>query len=315
MLSSLLSHPKSASVELLNNIQQQLNSVVLGKPDIVKLCLCSTLARGHLLIEDYPGVGKTTLAQAMATVLGLEFNRIQFTSDMLPADVVGVSIYDAAEKIFEFNPGPIFSSVVLADEINRATPKAQSALLEAMEERQVSVDGVSHELPEPFFVIATQNPHDQSGTFALPESQLDRFMMTVSIGYPGAEFELALLRSGDRRQMLKELKPSTNAQGVIKLQELASQIHISKSLSQYVLNLLTASREAPWLDTGLSPRAGLALISAARAWALLSGRDAAIPEDIQAVAGAVVGHRLVHNSSGDLRADVTNKLIESVQVD
>lgn len=315
MLNSLLSHPEPASVELLDNIQQQLNQVLLGKEQVVKLSLCCLLARGHLLIEDHPGVGKTTLAQALATVLGLDFNRVQFTSDMLPADVVGVSIYDTGKQEFSFKPGPIFASVVLADEINRATPKAQSALLEAMEERQVSVDGVSHTLPSPFFVIATQNPHDQSGTFGLPESQLDRFMMTVSIGYPTRESEFDLLTQGDKRQSLSNLEAMTDASGVAGLQQLAEAITVSETLTRYVLELLHQSRDAAWLDAGLSPRAGLALISAARAWALLSGRNAVLPEDIQAVANGVVGHRLSHNTAELVRQDLARKLIESVDVD
>ena len=315
MLNSLLSHPEPASVELLENIRQQLDSVLLGKSEVVKQCLCCLLARGHLLIEDHPGVGKTTLAQALATIMGLKFNRIQFTSDMLPADVVGVSIYNAAEHKFSFNPGAIFSSLVLADEINRATPKAQSALLEAMEERQVSVDGDSHRLPNPFFVIATQNPYDQSGTFALPESQLDRFMMTVSIGYPGREAEMELLRGGDRRRLLPEVHPTTDSNGVLQLQKLADDIHVSDPLLSYVQDLLAFSREAPWIENGLSPRAGIALINAARAWALLSGRNAVIPEDIQSVAPGIIGHRLAHNASESIRQELTRRLVTSVEVD
>ncbi len=314
MLDSLLGHSRQAPVRQLETIQQNLNSVVLGKAHIVRLGLACLLARGHLLIEDHPGVGKTTLAQALARVLGLGFNRIQFTSDMLPADVIGVSVFDTNRHSFEFHPGPIFREVVLADEINRASPKAQSALLEAMEERQVSVDGDTRALPEPFFVIATQNPHEQSGTFPLPESQLDRFMMTVSVGYPSRDSEQALLAGGDRGRMLADLEPVTDAAGVLELQSLVDEIHASDALTGYVLDLLEASRTAAWLDIGLSPRAGLAVVRGARAWALLDGRDAVIPEDVQAVAPAVIGHRLAHNLPVSDREQVTRRLIESVAI-
>lgn len=312
MLGSLLGHPRQEPVRQLDAIQARLNEIVLGKEGIVRLGLACLLARGHLLIEDHPGVGKTTLAQALARVLGLAFTRVQFTSDMLPADVIGVSVYDNARQAFEFHPGPVFSQVVLADEINRASPKAQSALLEAMEERQVSVDGNTRTLPDPFFVIATQNPHEQSGTFPLPESQLDRFMMTVSMGYPSRESEQALLAGGDRGRLLSGLEPVTDADGVLALQALVESVHSSDALTDYVLDLLEASRSASWLDTGLSPRAGLAVIRSARAHALLDGRDSVIPEDVQAVAPAVIGHRLAHNLPAVDREQVTRRLIESV---
>ncbi len=312
MLNSLLGHARQEPLRQLRDIQQCLNEVVLGKGEVVRLSLACLLARGHLLIEDHPGVGKTTLAQALAKTLGLDYHRVQFTSDMLPADVIGVSVFDTAAGGFTFHPGPVFSQVVLADEINRASPRAQSALLEAMEERQVSVDGERHPLPTPFFVIATQNPHEQSGTFPLPESQLDRFMMTVSMGYPGRDSERALLTGADRGRLLGELEAVTSPAEVLALQELAEQVHASQALADYVLDLLVASREAAWLDAGLSPRAGLALLRAARAHALLDGRDAVIPEDVQAVAPAVIGHRLAHHLPLVDRDAVTRRLLESV---
>lgn len=315
MLNSLLGHPRQSAVRDLESVRDRLNEVVLGKERVVRLSLACILARGHLLIEDHPGVGKTTLAHCLARVLGLEFNRVQFTSDMLPADVIGVSVYDAERKSFTFHAGPVFSHVVLADEINRATPKAQSALLEAMEERQVSIDGRTHALPDPFFVIATQNPHEQSGTFPLPESQLDRFMMTLSMGYPSRESERALLTGRDRGLMLAELEAVVDAAGVVALQTTVDKVHVSDALTGYVLDLLEASRSADWIEAGLSPRAGLALMRSARAWALLDGRDTVIPEDVQEVAPSVIGHRLAHNMSIEEREAAARRLIESVAID
>ena len=312
MLNRLLEHPESDTVELLGAIQRRLNRVVLGKEHAVRLCLCCILARGHLLIEDHPGLGKTTLAQALARVLGLDFSRIQFTSDMLPADVVGVSVYDPESRRFNLHRGPIFHSVVLADEINRASPKAQSALLEAMAEGQVSNEGRSRELPAPFFVIATQNPYDHSGAFPLPESQLDRFTMTLSLGYPRRGDEQALLEGRDRRILLKELTPETDAAGVLSLQSKVDEIHVSDAVTGYVLDILAASRDAEWIEAGLSPRAGLALLQSARAWALLEGREAVLPEDVQRVAAAVTGHRVAHNVPGAERERYAARLIESV---
>jgi MoxR-like ATPase len=273
-------------------ILERINAIVVGKPQPVNLALACLLARGHLLIEDVPGVGKTTLAQTLATVLGLGFSRIQFTSDLLPADVIGVSVYENESKGFKFHPGPIFSSVVLADEINRATPKAQSALLEAMEERQVSTEGRTYPLPHPFFVIATQNPRFQIGTFPLPESQLDRFLMRIELGYPDRAGERALLTGKDRRSMLQDLEPASNADLLIQLQRAASSLHCSEALVDYVQLLLAATRHADWLSCGLSPRAGIGVIQAARSWAMLAGRSMVLPEDVQAVAPAVLGHRL-----------------------
>ncbi len=315
MLNSLLSHPEPDCVLLLENIQNRLNEIILGKERAIRLGLCCLLARGHLLIEDHPGVGKTTLAHALAKILGLQFNRIQFTSDMLPADVVGVSVFDPDNRSFSFHPGPVFKSVVLADEINRSSPKAQSALLEAMEERQVSVDGETRKLPRPFFVIATQNPHEQAGTYILPESQLDRFMMTLSLGYPGRESERALLQGAQRSRLLDELTAQTDANGVTGLQDRVDKIHTSEALTTYVLDILAASRSVDWVESGLSPRAGLALLQCARAWALLSGRDSVIPEDVQAVACAVTGHRLAHNAPSVDRERLSRQLLEGIAVD
>ncbi len=270
----------------------RINQIIIGKDHPVRLALACLLARGHLLIEDVPGVGKTTLAHTLARVLGLPFTRVQFTSDLMPADVVGVSVYDANVQQFRFHPGPVFNSLVLADEINRATPKAQSALLEAMEERQVSVEGKTYPLPDPFFVIATQNPRQHIGTFPLPESQLDRFLMRIEIGYPDERAERQLLSGKDRREMLHHVEPAMDGKGLVSLQKRCAQVHCSDALFDYVQALLTATRTAGWLSYGLSPRAGLALTQAARAWALLEGRNLVLPEDVQTVAPGVLGHRL-----------------------
>jgi MoxR-like ATPase len=272
---------------------ERLGEIILGKNPQIQLALACLLARGHLLIEDLPGVGKTTLAHALAHTLGLEFQRVQFTSDLLPADVIGVSIYDREAGDFRFHPGPVFTQVLLADEINRATPKAQSALLEAMEEQQISIDGHTHHLPEPFFVIATQNPAQQLGTYPLPESQLDRFLMRISLGYPDAAAERALLAGSDRRALLATLKPALSAEGLRQLQTAADKVHAAGPLLDYVQALLAATRNAPQLRLGLSPRAGLGLLRAARGLALLRGRDYLVPEDVQAVFPAVAGHRLL----------------------
>jgi MoxR-like ATPase len=276
------------------------------------LSLACLLARGHLLIEDLPGVGKTTLAHVLAKVLGLQFQRIQFTADLLPADILGVSIYQADTKNFVFHPGPVFSQLVLADEINRATPKTQSALLEAMEERQVTADGVTHKLPQPFFVIATQNPHHLIGTFPLPESQLDRFLMRIEMGYPDRAAERALLKGRDRRELVESLQPVISADKLASLQQLAGRVHVADPLLDYVQNLLDATRRAGEFAEGLSPRAGLSLVAAARAWALLSGRDMVLPEDVQAVAPSVIGHRLRPAASG--RTVNITRLLESVPI-
>jgi MoxR-like ATPase len=279
--------------------QQQLQAaidsvgdIILGKEQAIRLAIACLLARGHLLIEDYPGLGKTTLAHALAAVLGLSFQRIQFTSDMLPADILGVSVYNRDAGRFNFHPGPIFSQLVLADEVNRATPKAQSALLEAMEERQVTIEGETRPLPDPFFVIATQNPHHLVGTFPLPESQLDRFLMRLTLGYPDHDAEQALLGGQDRRQMLQQLSPAMDVTMLHSLQQTVGKIHVSPPLLAYVQALLEFSRSHGAYLMGLSPRAGLALLQVARAWALMQERDHVLPEDVQVVLPSVAGHRL-----------------------
>jgi len=283
----------------LATVLEQLGRIVVGKDTPLKLALSCLLARGHLLIEDIPGVGKSTLAQALAAMLGLHYARIQFTSDLLPADVLGVSIFDPAAHSFRFHSGPIFHSVVLADEINRAPPKTQSALLEAMEERQVSADGETRPLPDPFFVIATQNPSEQIGAYPLPESQLDRFLMAIELGYPDPAGERELLISGDRRARISTLSPCADPATLLAWQREAAAVHVAPALLDYVQALLAASRgmgesgtQLSGIQRGLSPRAGLLLVAAARAWALLAGRPMVLPEDVQAVFPAVAGHRL-----------------------
>ncbi|HSC81971.1 MAG TPA: MoxR family ATPase [Pseudomonas sp.] len=271
---------------------QSVNQILLGKEPQVRLALTCLLAGGHLLIEDLPGMGKTTLSQALARVLGLSFQRIQFTSDLLPGDILGTSVFDKDSGQFTFHPGPIFAELVLADEINRATPKSQSALLEAMEEGQVTIEGATRPLPQPFFVIATQNPVSSAGTFALPESQLDRFLMRLSLGYPAKAAEKALLLGEARRDLLPKLEPLLGHVELAAIQALIPQIRASDALVDYVLRLVEATRSEPQFAWGLSPRASLALLAASRAWAFLGNRDYVIPEDVQAVLPAVVGHRL-----------------------
>ena len=298
----------------LEAILADVNRIILGKDRPIRLSLACLLARGHLLIEDLPGVGKTTLAHVLARVLGLDFQRIQFTSDMLPADILGVSIFDRDSGTFHFHPGPIFTQVVLADEINRATPKAQSALLEAMEERQVTTEGKTRPLPEPFFVIATQNPTHQIGTFPLPESQLDRFLLKIELGYPDTAAERELLAGADRRHMVAELAPRITPQRLIELQESARAVHASSALIDYVQALAAHTRSSPRWQAGLSPRACLALLAVARAWALLDGRDHVLPEDVQAVLPGVIAHRL-RPTDDTARTDVETAaaaLIEAV---
>lgn len=281
----------------LNTCLSGVNQIILGKDTQVRLAVACLLARGHLLMEDLPGMGKTTLSHALAKVLGLSFRRIQFTSDLLPGDILGTSVFDKGSGDFVFHPGPIFSELVLADEINRATPKSQSALLEAMEEGQVSIEGQTRRLPEPFFVIATQNPTEQAGTFPLPESQLDRFLMRISLGYPPKAAEKALLMGEMRRHLLQQLQPIFNHAELRQVQSKVTQIMASEPVVEYVLRLVSASRMQGIPGQGLSPRAGLGLLAAARAWAFLAGRDYVIPEDVQAVLPAVAGHRL-HDPAG-----------------
>ena len=285
---------------------KQICEVIVGKNQAVKLAVACLLARGHLLIEDIPGVGKTTLSQALARSVALGFQRIQFTSDLLPADILGNSIFDRDERRFVFHHGPLFSQVVLIDEVNRATAKTQSALLEAMEEHHITIDGVTYELPEPFFVIATQNPQHQVGTFPLPESQLDRFLMRIELGVPDRASERAMLLGMDRREMLKELKPVFTPKILLEIQDSVRKVHTSSALLDYLQDLLDASRQRH--STGLSPRAGLALLHASQAWALMNKREMVLPEDVQAVGIAVMAHRLGHDieepgHSGDTLAD------------
>ncbi|MCK5359669.1 MAG: AAA family ATPase [Gammaproteobacteria bacterium] len=301
-----------------NEIRDFLNQIVLGKEKQIELCLCCILAKGHLLIEDLPGMGKTLLAHALAKVLGLEFSRIQFTSDMLPADITGVSVFEASNNSFHFHKGPIFSSVVLADEINRASPKAQSALLEAMEERQVSVDGKTYPLPFPFFVIATQNPLEQTGTFPLPESQLDRFFMRISIGYPDREAERKLLENEERRLVLEKMPSIVTEKEIVAWQQEVKRIKTEPALLDYVQDLIQQSRDSGEFGNGISPRAGLDLINAGRAWALLNDRKYVIPEDIQAVLPSAIGHRLtmIQDQDGQVNIGVNpaQRLLEITPV-
>ncbi len=276
----------------MQSVVNTLNRIILGKPEMIRLALACLLGRGHLLVEDLPGMGKTTLAQALARVLGLQFQRIQFTADLLPADILGSSIFNRGENRFEFHPGPIFAQVLLADEVNRATPKTQSALLEAMAEQQVTVEGATRPLPQPFFVIATQNPLHQIGTYPLPESQLDRFLMRLSVGYPDLRAERELLRGDDRQQLLAALKAQVSVASLQSWQLAVEKISVSDTLLDYVQSLLIASRNGSVFLHGLSPRAGLALLRAARAYAFVSGRDHVLPDDVQAVFVPVAAHRL-----------------------
>jgi MoxR-like ATPase len=294
---------------------QQIEQIIVGKPSQVRLAVCCLLASGHCLIEDLPGVGKTTLAQALARVFDLNFNRIQFTSDLLPADILGVSIFDPQNQLFNFHPGPIFTNCVLADELNRATPKTQSALLEAMEEHQITVEGETRQLGAPFFVIGTQNPLDQAGTFPLPESQLDRFMMRIHLGYPDQKAERLLLAGQNRHHLLRDIKPVVDAAQVVSLQQSITCVHISDSLLDYVQLLIAATRDNSRFALGLSPRAALALLKAARTWAFMSGRDFVEPADIKAVFASVSNHRLItreHNSKS-VNSLVT-ELIDSIPI-
>ncbi|MCC4115278.1 AAA family ATPase [Aromatoleum toluclasticum] len=291
------------------------NCIILGKDRELRLALACLIARGHLLIEDIPGVGKTTLAHVIARLIGLHFQRIQFTSDLLPADIVGVSIFDRETGSFRFHPGPVFSQLILADEINRATPKTQSALLEAMEERQVTADSETHPLPDPFFVIATQNPSHQIGTFPLPESQLDRFLLRIRLGYPDRSAERALLMGEDRRELLERQRAVIQPDDLLAMQQAAHAITVSERLVDYIQALLASTRHSPELAAGLSPRAGLGLIAAARAWALIEGRDHVLPEDIQTVFPHVAAHRLHSTVDGrNVTPEVLGQLIRDVPV-
>ena len=289
--------------------------VILGKDRQIRLAVACILARGHLLIEDVPGVGKTTLSHTLARLLGLDYQRIQFTSDLLPADIIGVSIFDRESSAFRFHPGPIFAQIILADEINRASPKAQSALLEAMEEHQVTAEGETRRLPEPFFVIATQNPMHQVGTFPLPESQLDRFLMRINLGYPDAKAERELLRGLERRDMIGTLKPVITATELMDLQKQVPSMQVSDALLDYVQQLINHSRHSPRFTQGLSPRAGVSLLRAAQAWAMMQGRRHVLPEDVQAILPPVVGHRLHGNADAVQGSfDASKELIGGVPI-
>ena len=305
-----------ASTSLLGRAAESISNILLGKEQQVRLALTCLVARGHLLIEDLPGVGKTTLAHTLAQVMGLDFQRIQFTSDLLPADVLGVAIYNQSRGAFEFHKGPVFTNCVLADEVNRATPKTQSALLEAMEEHQVSVEGETHELPKPFFVIATQNPEHHIGTYALPESQLDRFLMRIHIGFPGKEAERALLSGEDRRQMIESITPVTDAGKLLTIQRQATLVHVSDALLDYVQAILAFTRETAHFSVGLSPRGGLGLVNAARAMALIDGQDFVLPEHIKEVLPAVVDHRLelIGDAQGQSAGKPSELIMESVAI-
>src|SRR5574340_1093475 len=300
----------------LNNVIRQAEQVILGKPQQIRLALACLLERGHLLIEDMPGVGKTTLAHVLAHTLGMQFRRIQFTSDLLPADILGVSVYQRDTNEFKFHPGPIFAQMILADEVNRATPKAQSALLEAMEEKQVTIEGTTRPLPMPFFVIATQNPAHQVGTFPLPESQLDRFLMRIQMGYPDAQAERGMLSGVDRREIVSHLSPQMESAELLALQQRVRQVFVSPALLDYLQAILRQTRDSARYTHGLSPRAGLALLSAARAWALLHEREAVIPEDVQAILPGVVSHRL--QAAGEYQKQnsdtLVRELIEAVAI-
>lgn len=294
----------------------EISNIILGKNREIKLAVSCLLASGHLLIEDLPGVGKTTLALTLAQVFGLDFNRLQFTSDLLPADVTGISIFDNKNSQFDFHPGPVFTQVLLADEINRATPKTQSALLEAMEEHRVSVDGKTYELPRPFFVIATQNPVTQIGTFPLPESQLDRFLMKIHLGYPDHQAEKSLLLGQDPRLLIKDIKPAISPQDLLKLQTAVTEIYCSDDIINYLLSIIDRTRQEPGLTGGLSPRAGMALKKAAQSWALIHNRDYVLPEDIQQVFMAVCTHRLQTNfehTNKDVSL-ISQEIIQSIEV-
>lgn len=293
---------------------KQANAIIIGKEHQIKLALCCLLSRGHLLIEDLPGMGKTTLVHLLAKLFGLDFSRIQFTSDMLPADIIGVSIFDKNTDQFNFKPGPVFSQVVLADEINRTTAKTQSALLEAMEERQITVDGETHALPNPFFVIATQNPQDQAGTFALPESQLDRFLMRIHLGYPDRKTEREILSGLDRRDLLEEVAPVFSVEQLLDMQKQVKTIHVSDPILDYIQNILQLSRTSSLFEIGLSPRAGLALMIAAKAWAFINQRQMVIPDDINAVLPSIILHRLKTDEQANISKQQILSEFETINV-
>src|SRR5210317_2455602 len=307
---------RNAQRAVIDRARAALGTIILGKNEQISLALACLLARGHLLIEDLPGLGKTMLAQALSRVLGLSFSRIQFTSDLLPADIIGVSVFRQNSGKFEFQAGPVFAQLILADEVNRATPKAQSALLEAMEEHQVSVDGNTRALPVPFFVVATQNPADQIGTFPLPESQLDRFLMRIALGYPNAESERELITGEDRRSMLESVTPEMTPEILTTLQQDAAKMHMSEHLVDYIQELVRQTRESPDIEIGLSPRGAQALAAAARAHAFVERHSGVFPDDVQAVFTAVAGHRLkpAGNTSFRSPAEMCQHVLDSVAI-
>jgi len=307
-------HLQPVAQSPVSRVVEAASRIILGKEAQVRLGVACLLARGHLLIEDLPGVGKTTLANVLAKSLGLDFQRIQFTSDMLPADIIGVSVYERETGGFKFHPGPIFAQVILADEVNRATPKTQSALLEAMAEHQVTAEGETRKLPEPFFVIATQNPSEQVGTFPLPESQLDRFMMRIELGYPDREAERALLSGTDRRELLAALEPCLSAAELLELQASVQRVHAAPALLDYVQAIVEHTRRSPEFVAGLSPRAALALLHCAQAWALIERRDKVIPEDVQAILPGVAAHRLRPAHDTTRRMDAGAMLLAAVPI-
>ena len=293
----------------------QVNRLVLGKPREIRLAFACMLAGGHLLIEDLPGLGKTTLAHALAATVGLAFQRTQFTSDLLPSDILGVSVFDQAQQLFRFHPGPIFTQLLLADEINRAPPRTQSALLEAMAEQQVTVDGKTHALPQPFFVIATQNPVDLAGTYPLPDSQLDRFLLRLTLGYPDSRAEREMLSTEDRRDLIAQAKPQLQAADVLALRDATLRVHASDALIAYVHELVAQSRRQPGVKVGLSPRAGLALLRASRAQALIQGRDHVLPDDVQSLFTEIASHRLVPDGDDTGRDRLAQQILQAVAVD
>jgi len=307
--------PDIAALLALERAIAQVNTLVLGKPREVALAFTCLLSEGHLLIEDLPGLGKTTLARAMAATLGLDFHRLQFTSDLLPSDILGVSVYDQTQQRFAFHPGPVFTQLLLADEINRAPPRTQSALLEAMAEHQVSVDGVCHRLAQPFFVMATQNPVDLVGTFALPDSQLDRFLLRIALGYPDARAERAMLIGEDRRHLIEQVMPQLSAEEVLTLRVQVANVHASEALIAYIQGLLAQSRQHPGVRVGLSPRAGLALLRAARARAVIASRHHVLPDDVQALFVEVAAHRLTPDNPGENRVALARAILAQVAVD
>jgi MoxR-like ATPase len=301
--------------EALGAAVAQINALVLGKPREVDLAFTTVLAGGHLLIEDLPGLGKTTLARSLAATLALDFQRMQFTSDLLPSDIIGVSIFDPAAREFRFHPGPVFTQLLLADEINRAPPRTQSALLEAMAEHQVTVDGTCHLLPQPFFVMATQNPADLAGTFPLPDSQLDRFLLRIALGYPEAAAERAMLAGSDRRDLIAKVMPQLAVADVLELRTAVAGVLGSEALVAYVQALLAESRRHRGVRVGLSPRAGIGLLQGARAHALIAGRRHALPEDVQALFVEAAAHRLVPEAEADSRDALAHSILKSVPVD